>query len=557
MDRPVSHVAASISALELDLGNECLWWGEQQVALTPKAFLVLRYLVEQRDRLVTKQALLDAVWPDTYVEEGQVKQFIAELRRILHDDPDSPRFIETVRGRGYRLVGDIGLRTPALNLVPQTGPLVSHRGDRVHAPLAADALGADIRDRSDGTRHSRLDPDSNRPSIAVLPFRSLGGNPGDETLAEGITGDVIDGFTRSRSVLVVPRHSMLQFRGQPVDARRIGADLGVGYLLDGTVWRRAGTLKISANLVDAAQDRTLWAERYEGCTDDAVDFQERIASSIVASIEPRLFEAEIVRLGRKPPDRFDAYDCVLRASSLLYTFDEADLTRAGAFLDRAIELDPNSARAYAYKAWWYVLCIYEERSRNPLRDTALAEAAARRAMALDPMDAFVLAVAGHVKALLQGRPERAAELFDASLRLNENSAFAWGLSAVTHCYLGSPEEALGRLNNAWRLSPFDPLNFMSWSAAGLAEFLGGRYDRAIAWLERALQQNPGFVASHRTLTTCLWHVGRQQEARAAARGLLALDPRFRISTFASRYPLRRPGDLKRYIGGLRAAGVPE
>jgi len=110
---------------------------------------------------------------------------------------------------------------------------------------------------------------------------------------------------------------------------------------------------------------------------------------------------------------------------------------------------------------------------------------------------------------------------------------------------------------AEKVSPFDPLNFMSWSAAGLAEFLGGRYDRAIAWLERALQQNPGFVASHRTLTTCLWHVGRQQEARAAARGLLALDPRFRISTFASRYPLRRPGDLKRYVGGLRAAGLPE
>jgi len=161
-----------------------------------------------------------------------------------------------------------------------------------------------------------------------------------------------------------------------------------------------------------------------------------------------------------------------------------------------------------------------------------------------------------VKALLQGRPERAAELFDASLRLNENSAFAWGLSAVTHCYLGSPEEALGRLNNAWRLSPFDPLNFMSWSAAGLAEFL-------VADMTAPSHGSNGHCS--RTPDSCQppdiddLPLARRTPAGGARRSacLLALDPRFRISTFASRYPLRRPGDLKRYIGGLRAAGLPE
>jgi tetratricopeptide (TPR) repeat protein len=148
-------------------------------------------------------------------------------------------------------------------------------------------------------------------------------------------------------------------------------------------------------------------------------------------------------------------------------------------------------------------------------------------------------------------------MFDASLRLNDSSAFAWGLSAVTHCYLGMPDDALARLEKAWRLSPFDPLSFMLWSAAGLAEFLGGQYDRAIGSLEKALRQNPRFVASHRTLATCLWHAGRRADARAAARNLLAVDRNFRISTFASRYPLRRRGDLRRYTAGLRAAGLPE
>jgi tetratricopeptide (TPR) repeat protein len=148
-------------------------------------------------------------------------------------------------------------------------------------------------------------------------------------------------------------------------------------------------------------------------------------------------------------------------------------------------------------------------------------------------------------------------MFERALRLDENSAFAWGLSAATDCYLGRSDDALARLEKADRLSPCDPLNFYSWSAAGLAECLAGRYDRAIAWLERSLRQNPRFVASHRTLAASLWHGGRRDEARATARNLLALDRNFRIRTFAGRYPLRRPEHMKRYLAGLRAAGLPE
>jgi len=551
-ERVVRNVAASISALHLDLANECLWWGDQQIALTPKGFAVLRCLVEHRDQLVTKQALLEAVWPDAYVEEGQVKQFVAELRRILHDDAEAPRFIETVHRRGYRFVGDIKVRAGELNLVARTArPTPPRSHSRARPSAAAVAPGVDGTERPEAVvRNARL-------AIAVLPFRNLGDDPRDESFAEGLTEDIIDGLARNRSLSVIGRHSTLRYRDRRTDAKQIAAELGVGYILDGTLRRQAAEFRICANLVDAGEDRTIWAERYEGRYDDLFGAQDLIASSIAATIEPRLCEAEITRLESKPAERLDANDCVLRASSLLYTFDEHDLRRAGTYLDRALQLDPAFARAYAYKAWWYVLCICEERSGNPARDTALAERAARRAMALDPMDAFVLAVGAHTQALLRGQPECAAEMFDASLRLNGSSAFAWELSAVTHCYLGSPDEALGRLGNAWRLSPFDPLNFMSWSAAGLAEFLSGRYDRAIAWLGKALQQNPGFVASHRTLTTSLWHAGREAEAKAAAQKLLAIDRKFRLSTFASRYPLRRPGDLQRYVAGLRAAGLPE
>jgi TolB-like protein/tetratricopeptide (TPR) repeat protein len=521
------------------------------MALTPKAFLLLRHLVEHRDRLVTKEELLQVGWPDACVEQRQVKQFILELRRILHDDPETPRFIATVHGRGYRFVGDIKLVSPELNLVAQTDRL-----RRPSPPAAGPPHGAEAEARSDGPAQAgRLL--GSRPGIAVLPFRNLGGSPQDGFLAEGITEDIIDALARTGSLSVIGRHSTVHYRDRRVGAKRIAQELGVDYILDGTVRPNGPGFRVSANLVDAAQDRTVWAEKYDGTDAECFGFQERVASSIVATVEPRLHEAEIARLRAKPPERFDAHDWVLRASSLLYTFDEQDLQRAGADLDRAAALDPAAARTYAYKAWWYVLCICEERSVDPARDTALADAAARRAVALDPTDAFVLAVAAHVQALLQQRPEPAAQMFERSLRLNENSAFAWGLSAATCCYLGRPEEALARLEKAGRLSPFDPLSFVSYTVAGIAEFLGGHYDRAISSLERALQHNPRFAASHRTLTTCLWHAGRRTEARAAARNLLALDRNFRIRTFAGRYPLRRPEHMKRYLAGLRAAGLPE
>ncbi len=552
-----SNVTASISSLRLDLGNECLWWGDQQVGLTPKAFQILRYLVEHRDRLVKKQSLLEAVWPDSYVEEGQVKQFIGELRRLLHDDPIAPRFIQTIRGRGYRWIGEIELRAPELSLTPQASRPVLRgpsNAPEVSGPTRpANGAWPEVRERQ---QRPALDALSHPPSIAVLPFRSVGSDPRDERLAEGLAQEVSDGFTRSRTLVVVPQQSALAYRDRQGNARRDDQEIAAAYVVDGTIWRRDETLSISINLIDTARNRTLWAEKL-GDRRELSESPESIASRIVASIEPRVLEAEVARVRKTPSRRPNAYDCLLQASSLLYTFDERDLARAGSFLDRATQLDPNSARAYAYKAWWYVLSIFEGRSADPSRDTARAEDAVRRAMALDSMDWFVLAVAGHVQALLLGRPDRGASLFDLSLRLNDSAAFAWGLSAVTHCYLGAPAEALGRLNHAWQLSPLDPLNFLLWSAAGLAEFLDGHYDRALVWLEKALHRNSGFGPSHRTLTTCLWHAGREADARAAARDLLKLDPAFRISTFSHRYPLRRTGDLARYIGGLRAAGLPE
>jgi adenylate cyclase len=303
--------------------------------------------------------------------------------------------------------------------------------------------------------------------------------------------------------------------------------------------------------------RAVWTEKFDGADSDIFEFQDRIATSIVGAIEPRLYQAESARALTKSTESLDAYDCVLRALSLLYTFNDRQFVEAGEYLQRAVTLDPSYAQAHAYLAWWSNLSIGEGRSIDSAGDAARAVRAGTRAVELDPDDAFCLAVAGHIQAFLKGNLDAAVDLFDQALRLNENSAFAWGVSGSTYCFLGRPDEALERLRNAWRLSPFDPLNFWFCTVAGLAEFIAGRYDQAIGWLRKAQRLNARFMACHRTLTASLALSGDIEAAQEAARQLLSLDPRFRVSEFTSWYPLRRPGDLSRLAEGLRVAKLPE
>jgi tetratricopeptide (TPR) repeat protein len=277
----------------------------------------------------------------------------------------------------------------------------------------------------------------------------------------------------------------------------------------------------------------------------------------VGAIEPTVYEAESQHVLSKPTESFDAYDCVLRALSLFNALDTAKFHEAGAYLDRALKLDSDYAHAHAYKAWLYLLFIAEARSRNVSADAAAAREHALRAINLDPKDAFVLAVAGHVHSLLHRQPEVGARLFDRALEVNENSAFAWGMSGLTYCYLGKPDDALDRFARSHRLSPFDPYNFFYLAGSGLAEFLAGRFDQAVPWLRKARSVNRRFLAGQRHLITCLAHAGQLDEAKAAAAELLELEPGFRVSTLESWYPLQPPHNLQRYVSGLRAAGLPE
>jgi adenylate cyclase len=398
---------------------------------------------------------------------------------------------------------------------------------------------------------------STRPTVAVLPFRNIGENGANSYFGEGITEDIITGLSRSRSLYVIARTSTLRYRDRTKDLRQIAGELDVRYILDGSVRRRETNLRINSELIDVDTNRPIWARRFEGANDNLFEFQDRIVAQIVGSLEPRVNAVEAVRVRGRPTESLDAYDCVLKALSHLYLFTDESYRETGALLERAIAVDPTYAQAHAYVAWRLNFWVGEGRSVDVKADMARALMASRRAIELDPEDAFALTVAGHLQSFFERRPAEGLELLESALQINENSAFAWALSALTCSYQGRPDDALERLRNAARLSPFDPLNFYFWIVAGIAEFIAGRYGEAIAWLRKSHRANSRFIACLRMLAASLTLAGDEASARSIAQELLAIEPAFQVTKFLEWYPLVRADDLARLGAGLRGAGLPE
>jgi len=396
-----------------------------------------------------------------------------------------------------------------------------------------------------------------RPTVAVLPFRAISKTEDDGYFGDGITEDIITGLSRSRAFFVIARTSTLRYRDRGKDLRTIAEELDVRYVLDGSLRRRSNRLRINAELIDIATNRPIWSQRFDGVADDVFEFQDQIVTSIVGSIEPQLRAAEIARIKGRPTESLDAYDCVLRAISQLYSFTDESFEETEVLLKRAVKIDPRYAQGHAYLAWRLVFVLAEERSCDFKADTEFALASARRAMEIDLDDAFTLAVTGHLLTIGERTPEDAIDLFARALELNENSAFAWALSASTFSFLGRGDEARERLRNVWRLSPFDPLNFFYFTVAGLAEFVAGRDEEAVAWLRKSKRANPRFIACLRILAATLALTGNKAAAEEVGKELLAVTPSFRISSFLKWYPMTRSEDVKRLRKGLKAAKLPE
>jgi adenylate cyclase len=397
---------------------------------------------------------------------------------------------------------------------------------------------------------------SSRPSIVVLPFANMSGDTEQEYFADGIVEEIITEMSRIRWLSVIARNSSFTYKGQSVDVKRIGRDLGVRYVLEGSVRKSGNRVRITAQLIDASTAAHLWADRFDGALEDIFDLQDQVTARVIGAIAPKLEQAEIERAKRKPTESLDAYDYFLRGMASHNQFTRESNDEAIRLFYRAIELDPNFASAYGLAAWSFVW-----RKVNgwigDKAEVAEVERLARRAVELGPDDIVALAGGGYALAYIVHDLDNGLANIKRALVLNPNHAWALHSSGWTHAFLGDSDTAISHFTNAIRLSPLDPHIFRAYGGLALAHVLAGRYDEAIKWAQEALRVRPNFIAGMRELAAAHALAGHMEEAKKAMAGFREVFPAMRVSTVKDWMPLRRPEDLKRMEDGLRLAGLPE
>jgi TolB-like protein/class 3 adenylate cyclase len=395
-----------------------------------------------------------------------------------------------------------------------------------------------------------------KPSIAVLPFQNMSGDPEQEYFADGMVEEIITALSRFRQLFVIARNSSFTYKGRAVDVKQVGRELGVRYVLEGSVRKAEKRVRISGQLIDTSIGTHLWADRFDGELDDIFDLQDQMTASVVGAIAPRLEEAEIERAKRKPTESLDAYDCYLRAMASYYqwTLEGTDETLRLCY--QAIELEPSFASPYGLAARCHIWRkVYGRVANHDIAETARL---ARRAVELGKDDALVLAASGFALAFVVGDLDGGAALIDRALALNPNLAQAWHFSGFVRNYLGEPAVAIKHETQAMRLSPFDPLLARMFTATALALVLTDRYDEASSWAEKALQERPDDVPSLRVAAASHGLAGRIEPARQYLARLRQLDPTIcTIGDIASRMPFRRGEHLAKVAEGLRRSGLPE
>jgi adenylate cyclase len=395
------------------------------------------------------------------------------------------------------------------------------------------------------------------PSLAVLPFRMVETDSREFYFAEGIVEDIILGLAGLKELLVISRSSTLRYSGHAVDVRVIGRELGVRYVLNGAVRRSGGRLRIATELSETDGGTLIEVNRYEGESSDLFRLQDEISTRVVATLAPHVREWELRRIMRKHPESLDAYDLVLQGLDLLYRLDYASYSRARGLFQRAIQEDPGLARAYAYASLWHIFRVGQGWSPDPDTDAQEAARLAAEAIERDKYDALGLAFHGHALSWFLKQYDAAVTFLDRAIAAGPSCAMAWTLSGLTCAYLGDGPTAVMRTERALRLSPLDTHAFYLHSAVGLANYVNGNYEEAIACGRRSAAHNDSFCANKRFMIVSLVALGRIAEAQLIARELLRLQPNFRITPYIPRCPLREPRQIDRFVDRLRAAGLPD
>lgn len=520
MNEGVSRTVLHVAGHALDTARGCLRGPEgAEVPLAPKPFDLLVLLARNQGRTLSKEALLDAVWPGVHVTEDSLFHAVREARRAIGDE--AGQVLRSVPRRGYLL-----------------DAAVSSEAELPSAPAAPAAL-----------------PD--RPSVVVLPFQNIGGGPDQDYLADGIAEELTAALSRFRSLLVISRNSAAAFKAPLVDLREVGRALGVRYVIEGSVRQASGRMRITAELVEAASQTQLWSDRFEGAAEDLFALQDRMVAAIAPVLEPAIVQAEIARANRKPTADLTAYDHYLRALPKYYTRGSAEMEEAAGLLDAALRADPQFqlARALLAHITWQLALFGRDPDIEGARERALD--LARQVLAEDTRDPAIVAYCAYVLFRAGGTDQPAVSLLHWARTANPNCHEAWTYSAWQAIHACEPERALEHVVAADRLDPA-PANGATTIAARCAAYLLlGRFAEAVEAGRSAVAYSPRMPHAHIFYTAALGQSGDLAAAKQAAETLLRVQPGYTLRFAAQTRGLRNDAMLGLLIEGLRRAGIPE
>jgi TolB-like protein/tetratricopeptide (TPR) repeat protein len=503
-----------------DLETNVLLRDEDPVPIGHRAAALLRILLSEHGKVVSRADLMEAVWPGLALEDSNLSVQIASLRKALGTSATGEEWVATVPRLGYRFVGKLT--------------------------------------ESGGEASSSSHPDkwpmpSEHPSIAVLPFSNLSSDADQAYFADGLADDIITGLSRLRWLLVIARNSSFTFREKGVDFREIGRELAARYILDGSVRRSGDHIRVSAQMIEASTAAQIWSERYDCEVVDIFAVQDQITQAVVASIEPHLYAAEGFRLQSKAPESLDAWGFVMRAMPYIWTWKAADNETAIEYLKRAVEIDPGYARANSLLAWAHAARLHTGWS-SVRESLSLALSYARLGVEQDGDDPWGHLALGFSQSMSrQSKP--AIDELTVAIEINPNFAFGHAMLGLALGYSGEPERGLDHLSLAMRLSPRDAQQARYLSCTGLCHLIAGRFERAAEFERRAVQLRPHFLGAWRSLAAAAALAGDSEVAKVALAEAHRLQPDLSVAWIEAHIPIVHARDRDMYVNALKIAGL--